>query len=180
MARARVVSWLRDRRTRLPDFWSVALESGRKLPLQWRGRTGITPVSVAPARHINCGVQPTWSARDLQLSSRDFIKSKKPFHREGRKGSPRQANNGGSFAFLASLAVLVDRSERLLLVALRFDEALEKCGASLAIVVAARPVLFSTSGINVIERGDLAGQCVCTLWRAGQDARRRASSHKEA
>ena len=29
VARARVVSWLRDRRTRLPDLTSVAFESGR-------------------------------------------------------------------------------------------------------------------------------------------------------
>ena len=38
-----------------PTSRSVAFESGNGFPLQWRGRTGITPVSVAPARHMNCG-----------------------------------------------------------------------------------------------------------------------------
>ena len=56
VARAGVVSWLRDRRTRLPDLAVSGLESGSCLPLQWRGRTGVAPVSVAPARHMNCGL----------------------------------------------------------------------------------------------------------------------------
>ena len=39
-----------------PTLRSVAFESGNGFPLQWRGRTGIAPVSVAPARHMNCGL----------------------------------------------------------------------------------------------------------------------------
>ena len=54
VARAGVVSWLRDRRTRLPDLAVSGVRVRELLPLQWRGRTGFAPVSVAPARHINC------------------------------------------------------------------------------------------------------------------------------
>jgi hypothetical protein len=39
------------------------------LPLQWRGRTGIPPVSVAPARHMNCRKEPTSLSCDVQLSA---------------------------------------------------------------------------------------------------------------
>ena len=56
VARAGVVSWLRDRRTRLPDLAVSGVRVRELLPLQWRGRTGVAPVSVAPARHINCGL----------------------------------------------------------------------------------------------------------------------------
>jgi len=56
VARAGVVSWLRDRRTRLPDLAVSGVRVRELLPLQWRGRTGFAPVSVAPARHINCGL----------------------------------------------------------------------------------------------------------------------------
>ena len=55
MARAGVVSWLRDRGTHLPGREASGARVRELLPLQWRGRTGITPVSVAPARHMNCG-----------------------------------------------------------------------------------------------------------------------------
>jgi hypothetical protein len=56
VARAGVVSWLRDRRTHLPGREASGARVREFLPLQWRGRTGITPVSVAPARHMNCGL----------------------------------------------------------------------------------------------------------------------------
>src|SRR5688572_18988440 len=51
VARAEVVSWLRAF-ARLPDHsrdqWLC--ERNLECPLQWRGRTGIAPVSVSPTR----------------------------------------------------------------------------------------------------------------------------------
>ena len=55
MARAGVVSWLRDRGTHLPSREASGARVRELFPLQWRGRTGFAPVSVAPARHMNCG-----------------------------------------------------------------------------------------------------------------------------
>src|SRR6266545_7336555 len=54
VARAEVVSWLRASFARLPghvrDQWLSERDRYDQCPLQWRGRTGITPVSVSPTR----------------------------------------------------------------------------------------------------------------------------------
>ena len=51
MARAKVVSWLRAASLTFPAYlrqWYY--ERALCCPIQWRGRAGISPVSVAPAR----------------------------------------------------------------------------------------------------------------------------------
>jgi hypothetical protein len=51
VARTKVVSWLRAASTHLPDRSCDQWRYESALcPLQWRGRTGFTPVSVAPVR----------------------------------------------------------------------------------------------------------------------------------
>jgi len=51
VARTRVVSWLRAAGLTFPTAPAVSgVTSLRYCPLQWRGRTGFTPVSVAPVR----------------------------------------------------------------------------------------------------------------------------------
>jgi len=50
VARAEVVSWLRADPLAFPTAVSGLSERIERCPLQWRGRTGITPVSVSPTR----------------------------------------------------------------------------------------------------------------------------------
>jgi hypothetical protein len=54
VARAQVVSWLRAKFAHLPGIKCQWLSSESYYPLQWRGRTGITPVSVSRARVKLC------------------------------------------------------------------------------------------------------------------------------
>src|ERR687894_374493 len=56
VARTRVVSWLRAASPAFPTGRSVAMWARVLVqlhPLQWRGRTGVAPVSVAPLRSFH-------------------------------------------------------------------------------------------------------------------------------
>jgi len=50
VARTKVVSWLRAASLTFPAIQASGATSARYYPLQWRGRTGFSPVSVAPLR----------------------------------------------------------------------------------------------------------------------------------
>jgi hypothetical protein len=70
VARARVVSWLRAAALAFPAVRPVAAnetgwvrchsrERASVCPLQWRGRTGVTPVSVSRTRVFGCSSEPS-------------------------------------------------------------------------------------------------------------------------
>jgi len=62
---------------------------GTSLPLQWRGRTGFAPVSVAPARHMNCEAEPIRKFPDLQPPA------PRPTGRRARRGGRDSARRPG-------------------------------------------------------------------------------------
>jgi hypothetical protein len=66
VARVEVVSWLRAASLTFPTVRSVVFRGRIQRPLQWRGRTGFTPVSVASARRFDCATECSAVVRPRQ------------------------------------------------------------------------------------------------------------------